>query len=72
MLHSMIEITHEQFENEYEEYLTKIEKAEQFLIRLPSGRVIAAVPQSAVGSSEYIHPWDKYNESVEELQENAG
>ena len=26
MLHSMIEITHEQFENEYEEYLTKIEK----------------------------------------------
>ena len=72
MLHSMIEITHEEFENQYEEYLTKIEGGEQFLIRLPSGRVIAAVPQSAVGSSEYIHPWDKYNESVEKLQENAG
>ncbi len=68
----MIEITHEEFENGYEEYLTKIEKGEQFLIRLPSGRAVAAVPQDAVGSSQYIHPWDKYNESVEELQENSG
>ena len=51
----MIEITHEEFENQYEEYLTKIEKGEQFLIRLPSGRVIAAVPQSAVGSLSLIH-----------------
>ena len=67
----MIEITHEEFENGYEEYLTKIEGGEQFLIRLPSGRVIAAVPQSAVGSSEYVHPWDKYNESVEELHEDS-
>ena len=71
MLHSMIEITHEQFENEYEEYLTKIEKGEQFLIRLPSGRAVAAVTQSAVGSSEYIHPWDKHWNAVEELQEDS-
>ena len=71
MLHSMIEITHEQFEKEYEEYLTKIEKGEQFLIRLPSGRAVAAVPQSAVGSSEYIHPWDKHWNAVEELQEDS-
>ena len=68
----MIEITHAEFEKDYDSYLTKIEEGEQFLIRLPSGRVIAAVPQSAVGSSEYIHPWDKYNESMGELQENAG
>tara|TARA_B100000214_G_scaffold234052_1_gene170984 strand:- start:376 stop:579 length:204 start_codon:yes stop_codon:yes gene_type:complete len=67
----MIEITHEQFENEYEEYLTKIEKGEQFLIRLPSGRAVAAVPQSAVGSSEYIHPWDKHWNAVDELQEDS-
>ena len=71
MLHSMIEITHEQFENEYEEYLTKIEKGEQFLIRLPSGRAVAAVPHAAVGSSEYIHPWDKHWNAVEELQEDS-
>ena len=71
MLHSMIEITHEQFENEYEEYLTKIEKGEQFLIRLPSGRAVAAVPQSDVGGSEYVHPWYDYHEPVEELQEDS-
>ena len=68
----MIEITHAEFEKDYEEYLTKIENGEQFLIRLPSGRAVAAVPQSDVGGSEYVHPWDKYNGSVEELQENAG
>ncbi len=71
MLHSMIEITHEQFENEYEEYLTKIEKGEQFLIRLPRGRAVADVPQSAVGSSEYIHPWDKHWNAVDQLQEDS-
>ena len=48
----MIEITHAEFEKDYDSYLTKIEEGEQFLIRLPSGRVIAAVPQSAVGRSE--------------------
>ena len=63
----MIEITHEEFEKEYEEYLTKIEGGEQFLIRLPSGRVIAAVPQSAVGSSEYVHPWDKHCQEQDDL-----
>tara|TARA_X000000368_G_C22812660_1_gene615355 strand:+ start:555 stop:758 length:204 start_codon:yes stop_codon:yes gene_type:complete len=67
----MIEITHEEFEKDYDSYLTKIEDGEQFLIRLPSGRAVAAVPQNAVGT-KYVHPWDKYNESVEELQENAG
>ena len=63
----MIEITHEEFENQYEEYLTKIEGGEQFLIRLPSGRAVAAVPQSAVGSSEYVHPWDKHCQEQDEL-----
>jgi len=67
----MIEITHEEFEKDYDNYLTKIEEGEQFLIRLPSGRAVAAVPQSDVGGSEYIHPWYDYNESVEELQEDA-
>ena len=67
----MIEITHAEFEKDYDSYLTKLEEGEQVLIRLPSGRVIAAVPQAAVGSAEYIHPWDKYNESVEELHEDA-
>ena len=68
----MIEITHAEFEKDYDRYLTKIEEGEQFLIRLPSGRAVAAIPQDAVGSSQYIHPWDKYNGSVEELQEDAG
>ena len=68
----MIEITHEEFEKDYDSYLTKIEQGEQFLIRLPSGRAVAAVPQDAVGSSEYVHPWYDYHESVEELQENSG
>ncbi len=71
MLHSMIEITHEEFENQYEEYLTKIEGGEQFLIRLPSGRCVAAVPQSAVGSSEYVHPWDKHWNAVDKLSEDT-
>ena len=67
----MIEITHAEFEKDYDNYLTKIEEGEQFLIRLPSGRVIAAVPQSAVGSSEYIHPWDKHWNAVDKLQEDT-
>ena len=67
----MIEITHAEFEKDYDNYLTKIEDGEQFLIRLPSGRAVAAVPQSAVGSSEYIHPWDKHWNAVEELQEDS-
>ena len=67
----MIEITHAEFEKDYDNYLTKIEDGEQFLIRLPSGRVIAAVPQSAVGSSEYIHPWDKHWNAVDKLQEDT-
>ena len=71
MLHSMIEITHEEFENQYEEYLTKIEKGEQFLIRLPSGRAVAAVPQYADGSSEYIHACDKHWNAVDKLSEDT-
>ena len=67
----MIEITHAEFEKDYDSYLTKIEEGEQFLIRLPSGRVIAAVPQSAVGSSEYTHPWDKHWNAVDELSEDT-
>ena len=67
----MIEITHAEFEKDYDSYLTKIEEGEQFLIRLPSGRVIAAVPQSAVGSSEYVHPWDKHWNAVDKLSEDT-
>ena len=67
----MIEITHAEFERDYDSYLTKIEEGEQFLIRLPSGRVIAAVPQSAVGSSEYIHPWDKHWNAVDKLSKDT-
>ena len=67
----MIEITHAEFEKDYDNYLTKIEEGQQFLIRLPSGRVIAAVPQSAVGSSEYVHPWDKHWNAVDKLSEDT-
>ena len=67
----MIEITHEEFEKDYDNYLIKIDNGEQFLIRLPSGRAVAAVPQSDVGSSEYVHPWYNYADGpVEKLQED--
>ncbi len=40
----LIEITQEDFENDMDSYMDRIEKGELFLIRLPDGRAVAAVP----------------------------
>lgn len=40
----MIEITQEEFESDMDSYMDRIEKGELFLIRLPDGRAVAAVP----------------------------
>ena len=40
----MTEITEEEFEKNFDDYMDRIEKGEEFLIRLPDGRAVAAVP----------------------------
>ena len=40
----MTEVTEEEFEKNFDEYMDRIEGGEEFLIRLPDGRAVAAVP----------------------------
>jgi len=40
----MTEITEEEFEKNFDAYMDRIEKGEEYLIRLPDGRAVAAVP----------------------------
>ena len=40
----MTEITEQEFEKNFDAYMDRIEKGEEFLIRLPDGRAVAAVP----------------------------
>lgn len=40
----MTEITEAEFEKNFEEYMDRVENGEEFLIRLPDGRAVAAVP----------------------------
>ena len=40
----MTEVTEKEFEDNFEQYMDRIEKGEEFLIRLPDGRAVAAVP----------------------------
>lgn len=40
----LTEITQEDFEKDMDSYMDRIEKGELFLIRLPDGRAVAAVP----------------------------
>lgn len=40
----MTEVTEQEFENNFDEYMDRIENGEEFLIRLPDGRAVAAVP----------------------------
>lgn len=40
----MTEITEADFEKNFEEYMNRVENGEEFLIRLPDGRAVAAVP----------------------------
>ena len=40
----MTEITEADFEKNFEEYMDRVENGEEFLIRLPDGRAVAAVP----------------------------
>lgn len=40
----MTEVTEEEFEKNFDDYMKRIEEGEEFLIRLPDGRGVAAVP----------------------------
>lgn len=40
----MTEISEQEFEKNFDDYMDRIEKGEEFLIRLPDGRAVAAVP----------------------------
>jgi antitoxin (DNA-binding transcriptional repressor) of toxin-antitoxin stability system len=40
----MTEVTEKEFEDNFDQYMDRIEKGEEFLIRLPDGRAVAAVP----------------------------
>ena len=40
----MIEITKAQFESDQDEWMNRIEKGEEVLIRMPDGNAVAALP----------------------------
>lgn len=62
----MIEITQEEFEENFEAYMDRIEKNnEEFLVRLPDGRAVAAVPvDEEIQKILDIMPKIDYDESV--------
>lgn len=40
----MTEVTEQEFEDNFDKYMDRIEGGEEILIRLPDGRAVAAVP----------------------------
>jgi PHD/YefM family antitoxin component YafN of YafNO toxin-antitoxin module len=40
----MTEVTENQFEKNFDQYMERIENGEEFLIRLPDGKAVCALP----------------------------
>lgn len=49
----MKEITEEEFEKNFDSYMDKIEAGETFIIRMPDGRAVAAVPALDIADKEW-------------------
>jgi hypothetical protein len=63
----MIEVTEKDFQENMEQYMDRIENGEQFLIRLPDGRAVAAVPvDEEIQKILDIMPEMPYTEPVDE------
>ena len=61
----MTEITEAEFEKNFEKYMDRVEAGEEFLIRLPDGRAVAAVPvDEEIQKILDIMPKIEYDESV--------
>lgn len=53
-MNDVIEITQEEFEKNFEEYMDKIEKDNQYyIIRMPDGKAVAAVPALDIADKEW-------------------
>lgn len=66
----MIEVTVEQFEQNFDAYLDRIEAGEEFLIRQPDGRAVVAVPAGqleqaaeAVGEDDWYNMFSQHNDA---------
>ena len=44
----MIEVTVEDFEKDFDDYMDRIENGEEFLIRTPDGKAVVAVPAGSL------------------------
>jgi len=52
-MNEVIEITQEEFEKNFDEYMDKIEKDKQhYIIRMPDGKAVAAVPALDIADEE--------------------
>jgi len=61
----MIEVTVEEFEANFDEYMDAIENGAQYIIRMPDGRGVAAVPVSEEISKYLdINPRIDYDDEV--------
>jgi hypothetical protein len=55
-MNEVIEVTQEEFEENFDEYMDKIEKEKQyFMIRMPDGRAVAAIPALDMVDEEYYN-----------------
>ena len=58
----MVEVTVEEFEKNFDEYLDRIEGGEEFLIRQPDGKAVVAVPAGQLEHlAEQVGEDDWYN-----------
>lgn len=53
-MNEVIEVTQAEFEENFDEYMDKIEKEKQYyMIRMPDGRAVAAVPALDIADKEW-------------------
>jgi hypothetical protein len=59
-----LEVTQEEFEKNFEEYMDKIEKNKQhFIIRMPDGSAVAAVPALDIMDEEWYDMMTHHNDA---------
>ena len=67
----MIEITLEEFEKNFDEYMDRIEsKKEQFIVRRPDGRAVSAMPaeeldqaSAQMNDDEWYNSYNEHNDA---------
>ena len=59
---SIIEVSLEEFEKDFDSYMDRIEAGEKFMIRRPDGRAVAAVPAKELAPhTEHMSDDEWYN-----------